>query len=113
MTISGQFLISIPIESKNGCEEDEVECVSGETLSFVEDRAGCEVNNRNQNRLYLKILILPFPMNSQVSTQNETYVICACTHLTAFSALFLPTNNCDQVFLLFLIKFELLVKLIT
>ena len=48
VTISGEFLIAIPID-KPECRE-EVQCASSETLSSVEDRSGCEVN---EEKIYI------------------------------------------------------------
>jgi len=78
VTLSEKFLISIPISSvptrteTNNCGEevvveDTAQCVSGQTLTGITDPDGCEVQE-----------------------VTEEYIICACTHLTAFSALFSP-----------------------
>ena len=75
ITGDGEFLIFLPIDG-SGLEDDtddcddgepEVSCVSGATLSTVVDTSGC-----------------------RVVEHNDTYVTCGCTHLTAFSALFVP-----------------------
>ena len=45
-------MIAIPIEKKE-CGE-EVQCASSETLSSVEDRSGCEVNEYKKFNLHFK-----------------------------------------------------------
>ena len=75
ITGDGEFLIFLPFngsgldDGTDDCDdgEPEVSCVSGATLSTVVDTSGC-----------------------RVVEHNDTYVTCGCTHLTAFSALFVP-----------------------
>ena len=82
VTLGGEFVIVIPLpddlkdddDDDNDCEEeDEVSCVSGDTLSSLDDEIGCRV---------IEVL--------------EDQIVCGCTHLTAFSALFVPggDGNC-------------------
>ena len=73
----GEFLIFLPIDGSEvdggDCDDTEVSCVSGDTLSTVVDTSGC-----------------------RVVEYNETYITCGCTHLTAFSALFVPgSGGCE------------------
>jgi len=77
--LTDEFLIVLPIdrpeddtnpdcaEDSDEGEDDEATCFFGDTLSNVSDTEGCHV-----------------------ADINETHVTCACTHLTAFSALFVP-----------------------
>ena len=80
LTIDGEFLIFLPLpegfqsgeddEDNCGEEEAEVTCVSGDTLSNVNDSLGCRLEEI-----------------------QETQIVCACTHLTAFSALFVDGGD--------------------
>ena len=74
ITGNGEFLIFLPIDGSElgdgDCDDAEVSCVSGSTLSTVVETSGC-----------------------RVVEYNETYVTCGCTHLTAFSALFVPGSG--------------------
>ena len=76
VTIDGEFQIVIPLpedlqEEEGDCgEEPEVTCLSGDSLSSLEDTIGCEV---------IEV--------------REQEVVCGCRHLTAFSALFVPGSG--------------------
>ena len=77
VTLGGEFVIVIPLpedlkddedNSEGDCgEEDQASCISGDTLSSLDDTIGCRV---------IEVL--------------EDQIVCGCTHLTAFSALFVP-----------------------
>ena len=78
LTINGEFLIYLPLpegnEQENECGEkveSQVECVSGDSLSSIGDQLGCRL---------IEVL--------------DDQIICGCTHLTAFSALFVPGGGC-------------------
>uniref|UniRef100_A0A7S4NUI1 GPS domain-containing protein n=1 Tax=Paramoeba aestuarina TaxID=180227 RepID=A0A7S4NUI1_9EUKA len=79
VTVDGEFIIILPLpddinpddnNDECGNEEDEVSCVSGDTLSALDDGIGC-----------------------RVISVDETSITCGCTHLTAFSALFVPGDG--------------------
>ena len=77
VTTDGEFQIILPYSGgdseTDGCEdgnEDEVSCVSGDTLSTLDNELGCRV---------IEVL--------------EEQIICGCRHLTAFSALFVPGSG--------------------
>eukprot|EP00009_Paramoeba_aestuarina_P004479 CAMPEP_0201524816 /NCGR_PEP_ID=MMETSP0161_2-20130828/25361_1 /ASSEMBLY_ACC=CAM_ASM_000251 /TAXON_ID=180227 /ORGANISM="Neoparamoeba aestuarina, Strain SoJaBio B1-5/56/2" /LENGTH=903 /DNA_ID=CAMNT_0047924409 /DNA_START=630 /DNA_END=3341 /DNA_ORIENTATION=+ len=79
ITLDGQFTIIIPSgdrpSSDDGCggEVDDVpSCVSGTTLTETIDTDGCELLD-----------------------DNGTHIFCGCSHLTAFSALFVPGEGGD------------------
>ena len=72
VTIDGEFVIVIPVPEElieeGECEEESnVTCLSGNTLSSLNDEIGCHV-----------IVV------------QEDHVVCGCRHLTAFSALIVP-----------------------
>eukprot|EP00009_Paramoeba_aestuarina_P000425 CAMPEP_0201514108 /NCGR_PEP_ID=MMETSP0161_2-20130828/6022_1 /ASSEMBLY_ACC=CAM_ASM_000251 /TAXON_ID=180227 /ORGANISM="Neoparamoeba aestuarina, Strain SoJaBio B1-5/56/2" /LENGTH=799 /DNA_ID=CAMNT_0047910563 /DNA_START=939 /DNA_END=3335 /DNA_ORIENTATION=+ len=75
ITISDTFRIVIPASNPNDdndddCVVEETQCVSGNTLTQTIDTSGCEV-----------------------VSQNRRSVVCECTHLTAFSALFVDSST--------------------
>ena len=79
VTIDGEFRIVIPLpdglNEEGDCgKEPEVTCLSGETLSSLDDTIGCRVIEVQENQ-----------------------VVCGCRHLTAFSALFVPgSGDCGE-----------------
>ena len=105
ISLSNSILISIPKNNQNidGCEKEELEeCVSGDSLTTVNNPEGCEVTI-HQARFFNFFFHFFF----QVYEETEDNIICACTHLTAFSALFtLNDSNCEVYFVYFL-KFKL------
>ena len=75
VTTNGEFHIILPYSGGDSqtdeCgNEDKVSCVSGDTLSTLDDELGCRV---------IEVL--------------EDQIVCGCTHLTAFSALFAPGSG--------------------
>ena len=77
VTTDGEFQIILPYSGggseTNECGnvvEDEVSCVSGDSLSTLDDELGCRV---------IEVL--------------DDQIICGCRHLTAFSALFVPGSG--------------------
>jgi len=75
----GEFLIYLPYsgpvpdDEDDECDdedEEEISCVSGSTLGAVTDPSGCRVVD-----------------------VNATFITCGCSHLTAFSALFVPGSG--------------------
>jgi len=92
LTLSSDFYITIPITEKKDDEDDTEDCpygeaddddddngtlcVSGDAVSDIEDSVGCQLYGENRN-----------------------FVTCACSHLTAFSALFADEegkSNCAE-----------------
>ena len=72
VTTNGEFQIILPYSGRDSqtdeCgNEDKVSCISGDTLSTLDDELGCRV---------IEVF--------------EDQIVCGCTHLTAFSALFVP-----------------------
>jgi len=81
ITITDTFLVAIPYKNNNNnnndddddCKEEEVPlCVSGNTLTNNVDTSGCELYSQSRN-----------------------FILCECTHLTAFSALLVSTEDGD------------------
>ena len=100
ISLSSSILISIPKNDQNvdGCEEETIEeCVSGDSLTTVNNPEGCEVTDYKSWLFFHFIFLILF---SQVYEETEDNVICACTHLTAFSVLFTLHNaNCEVCFI--------------
>ena len=110
MTLSDAFLITIPFDKKkeDDCEEEIPECVSGDTFSTAINPSGCEVLLISLSIVFLFKKMAnnrPFCIFSfffeQLLLQNNTHIICECTHLTAFSALFVPNGNSCEVCILY------------
>ena len=74
VTVDGEFIIVLPISDldneDDGCEDKTASCVSGDTLSSVTDSLGCRVIDIDDDE-----------------------ITCGCTHLTAFSALFVDGDG--------------------